>query len=108
MITRLNGEQFHSPSLLQLSTETAMGRTEVALETPSAWSWSREQLDPAMVDWEGDSGRPETNTNHMASGRNLGACDMQMKYLQRQSKRGGGTKTMIDIRSPQIPVGAIQ
>lgn len=57
MITRLNGEQFSLPSLLQLSTDTAMGRTEVALETQSAWSRGREQLDPTMVDWEGDSGR---------------------------------------------------
>lgn len=57
MITRLSGEQFSSPSLLQLSTDRAMGRTEVALETRCAWCWSREQLDLAMVDWEGDSGK---------------------------------------------------
>lgn len=51
----------------------------------------------------------ETNTSaHMASGRDLGACDMQMKYLQGQPKRGRGTKAMIDIRSPHIPVSAVQ
>lgn len=47
-----------------------------------------------------------TETN-MASGRNLGACDMQMKYLQGQPI-GRGMKAMIDIRGPHIPVSAVQ
>lgn len=55
VITRLNDEQFSSLSFLQLSPDPVMVRS--ALETQSAWSWSRGQLDPAMVDWEGDSGK---------------------------------------------------